>query len=46
MDILLTWNCSHIANAETKIKLYKYNRDNNLKFPIICTPDELIKGGI
>ncbi|MEW5692807.1 MAG: type II toxin-antitoxin system VapC family toxin [Candidatus Hydrogenedentota bacterium] len=46
LDILLTWNCTHLANVETKIKLFNFNQKNHLKVPIICSPEELIGGEI
>ena len=43
MDFLLTWNCSHIANAHFKKQLEHYNNQLGYKTPTLCTPEELIK---
>ena len=41
MDYLLTWNCSHIANATIRGKIEQLCREAGLQPPIICTPEEL-----
>lgn len=41
MDFLLTWNCSHIANARVRAKVEELCRSIGLQPPIICTPEEL-----
>jgi len=41
MDYLLTWNCTHIANAAIRGKIERTCRDMGLEPPIICTPEEL-----
>jgi predicted nucleic acid-binding protein len=41
MDFLLTWNCSHIANAQIRGRLEALCRSLNLQPPMICTPEEL-----
>jgi hypothetical protein len=41
MDFLLTWNCSHIANARVRAKVEGLCRATGLQPPIICTPEEL-----
>lgn len=41
MEFLLTWNCTHIANAHIRGKLEKLCRSRNLQPPTICTPEEL-----
>ena len=43
VDYLVTWNCSHIANAHTIKKLHKLNQEHGLYIPVICTPEELIE---
>jgi predicted nucleic acid-binding protein len=43
MDYLLTWNCTHIANAAVRSKIESRCRDLGLQPPIICTPEELMK---
>lgn len=40
-DYLLTWNCTHIANAKMRSKIEKVCRDAGYVPPIICTPEEL-----
>ncbi len=41
MDYLLTWNCKHIANAQTMPKIYKVCREAGYECPILCTPEQL-----
>ena len=43
MDFLVTWNCRHIANAETMPKIYETCRVNGFVCPLICTPEQLMK---
>jgi len=45
IDFLLTWNCAHLANAETERVLTDFARANNLWLPVICTPEEMIVEG-
>jgi len=42
MDYLLTWNSTHIANAEFRPKVERACRDNGYEPPVLCTPDELM----
>ena len=42
MDFLLTWNCRHIANAETVRATDAVCRANGYEMPEICTPEELM----
>ena len=42
MHFLLTWNCTHIANAEMFTGIEKACRDRGFSCPIICTPEELM----
>jgi hypothetical protein len=42
MDYLLTWNCRHIDNAETKPHVRFLCVEAGLAFPEICTPEELM----
>lgn len=42
IDYLLTWNCSHIANAKILPRIFSALRDLDLPLPIICTPEELL----
>ena len=41
-DYLLTWNFSHINNAQMKYRIMKVVEKYGYTCPIICTPDELI----
>jgi len=41
MDILLSWNCRHIANASIQARLRKLAERSGLTLPVLCTPDEL-----
>lgn len=43
MDILLTWNCTHIANATLRTKIERFCRSKGLEPPVICTPEELLE---
>jgi predicted nucleic acid-binding protein len=43
MDYLLTWNCSHIANATMRGKIEAVCRNAGFEPPVICTPMELIE---
>jgi len=45
LHYLVTWNCTHIANAEIRRLLMSVNADLGLQTPIICTPEELMGGG-
>ena len=40
VDYLLTWNCKHIANAETLPRIYDLLRDRGFDPPLITTPEE------
>ena len=41
IENLLTWNCTHIANAHTRPKIEATCRALGYEPPIICTPQEL-----
>jgi hypothetical protein len=41
MDYLLTWNCTHIANATLRPKIEALCREFGYEPPTICTPQEL-----
>jgi len=43
MDYLLTWNCTHIANAALRSQIETVCRSIGFEVPIICTPDELLE---
>ncbi len=42
MQFLLTWNCSHIANAEISDPIKNICYLKGFKCPVICTPEELM----
>ena len=41
MDYLLSWNCSHIANAAIRRAIERQCRASGYEPPVICTPQEL-----
>jgi predicted nucleic acid-binding protein len=41
IEYLLTWNCTHIANAHTRPKIEATCRRLGYEPPVICTPLEL-----
>ncbi|MCW5211698.1 type II toxin-antitoxin system VapC family toxin [Desulfobulbus sp. TB] len=43
IDYLLTWNCSHIANAVLRPKVERVCREFGYEPPTICTPQELTR---
>ena len=43
MDYLVTWNCTHIANAALRVRIEVVCRDFGYQPPVICTPEELLK---
>ena len=42
MDFLLTWNCTHIANAEMVRFIERTCQTQGWTCPVICTPEELM----
>jgi predicted nucleic acid-binding protein len=42
MDYLLTWNCTHIANAEILPRIAPLCEEHGRTLPYICTPEELL----
>lgn len=42
MHFLLTWNCTHIANAEMAVAIEQVCGEHGLACPVICTPEELM----
>jgi hypothetical protein len=42
MDILLTWNCRHLANGRMLVDVSRFIRTKGYEIPIVCTPDELM----
>jgi len=43
MNYLLTWNCSHIANASLRLRIESICREYGYEPPVICTHDELLQ---
>ena len=43
-DMLVTWNCKHLANATMRSTIEAVCRSESLSSPIICTPEELPVG--
>ncbi len=41
MDVLLSWNCRHIANAAIQAGLRKLAERSGFTLPVLCTPDEV-----
>ena len=41
VDYILTWNCKHLANAQTTRQLQSYIKTYGYDVPIICTPELL-----
>jgi len=41
MDFLMTWNCTHINNAQMISRLRKICELSGFECPVICTPEEL-----
>ena len=42
MDYLITWNCTHIANATLRGPIESVCRASGFEPPAICTPEELL----
>lgn len=42
MDYVLTWNCTHIANAAIRPRIEEACRKLGYEPPVICTPEELM----
>lgn len=43
VEYLLTWNCTHIANALMRPKIEAICRSCGYEPPVICTPQELME---
>ncbi len=43
IDILLTWNCRHIANAAIMRELGELISLHGYRIPVLCTPEELLE---
>lgn len=41
MDFLMTWNCTHIHNAQMISRIRKVCESSGFTCPVICTPEEL-----
>lgn len=46
VDFMLTWNCTHLANARTMPLIQQVLRDREVSIPIICTPENLMRDDI
>ena len=44
VDYLVTWNCTHIANARIMRELPAINETEGVPIPTICTPEEISEG--
>ena len=44
LEYLLTWNCTHIANARMRSTIEMICRNENYEPPVLCTPEELMEG--
>lgn len=42
VDYLLTWNCTHIANARFIPRMRQIIDSMGLTIPTICTPEEMV----
>ena len=42
-DVLLTWNCAHLANANKFEHIRRVNTDLGLSVPLLLTPLELMQ---
>ena len=42
VEYLLTWNCTHIANATLRQGIEGVCREAGYEPPVICTPEELM----
>ncbi len=42
INYLLTWNCAHIANAQSFEAIKSHSEDHGYIAPIICTAEELL----
>ena len=44
MEFLMTWNCTHLANAMIARSVARICGRHGFECPVICTPEELLKG--
>ena len=42
VDYLLTWNCTHLANAQVMRRVSGVCESRGFRMPLICTPEELM----
>jgi predicted nucleic acid-binding protein len=45
MNYLLTWNCTHIANAMLRSQIEAVCRSQGYEPPVVCTPQEMLEQG-
>ena len=45
MNYLLTWNCTHIANATLRSPIERVCRSQGYEPPVVCTPQEMLEQG-
>lgn len=45
INYLLTWNCTHIANATLRSRIEEICRSQGYQPPVICTPQEMLAEG-
>ena len=43
IEYLLTWNCTHIANAQMRAGIENVCRNLGYEPPVLCTPEELME---
>lgn len=43
MSYLLTWNCTHIANATLRSRIEAVCRSQGYEPPVVCTPQEMLE---
>jgi hypothetical protein len=44
IDFMLTWNCTHLANAQMTRRVSAVCERSGYHMPLICTPEELMGG--
>lgn len=42
LSFLLTWNCTHIANAQLRARIERICGEHGYRAPVLCTPEELM----
>jgi hypothetical protein len=43
LDMLLTWNCRHVANGAIQLHLRRVAEAEGFVLPAICTPEEAMQ---